>query len=99
MLIFGMGLSYLYLMTVVGSFCLFMSSFSFMKVIKIIPEYLKVFWFCVIFSVIPILNMFFSIIFLIFSLKIYYDPEFRKNFPIFKEVKNKIERKKFNEEK
>lgn len=93
MLIFGMSLSYLYFMSIAGSFCLYMSSFSFMKVVKIIPEYSKVFWFCVVFSIIPILNMFFSIIFLIFSLKIYYNPEFRKNFPTFKKVKNKIEEK------
>ena len=97
MLIFGMTLVYLYLMTVVGSFCLYMSSFSFMKVLKIIPEYLKVFWACAIFSIIPILNIFFSIIFLIFSLKAYYDPEFKKCFPSFIETKNKIEKDEINE--
>ncbi len=100
MLIFGMSLGYLYLMTVVGSFCLYMSSYSFMKAVKVIPENTPVFHTSIGLSFIPIFNFIFSILFLIASMKTYYNPEFRKHFFNFRiEETKKIEEKEYNEEK
>ena len=99
MMIFGVSLGYLYLMTVVGSFCLYMSSYAFMKGVKVIPENTTVFHISIFLSFIPIFNFIFSILFLIASLKAHYDPIFRKGFlKQSKEIEKESE-EDINEEK